>query len=223
MNKIDVIIATRNRYNKLMGVIGSIPGQEDGVPIHINVACDGDIDTYNKIRDHERIKNLIYTSEQMGAVYCRNELSKDCECHVLYATDDIIFKPGAIRFALRKLYECFPDDDGVVGFRQEGNKKFSKSGVGLIGSKFMKRFPDKKIFYPKYFHFAAQEILALAEKYNKFAFCESAVVIHLNPFIKNEYMDKTHIDARIHKDRDHRMSIARQKAGEIWGDSKKDA
>jgi hypothetical protein len=201
-----------------MDTIDSIPGQELSVPVHINIACDGDLVTYNKIRHNKRIYNLIFTSEQRGAVYCRNELSKDCISTVVYATDDIIFSPGAIKEALKMMYDKFPDDDGVVGFCQIGNRKFSKSGVAMIGEKFMKRFPDKKIFYPKYFHFAAQEIKALAEKYGKFAFCETAIVKHLNPFINNQYMDSTHADARIHKEEDHRMSDARKKAGEIWGD-----
>jgi hypothetical protein len=133
MNQIDVIISTRNRYEKLMNTIDSIPGEHLGIPIHINIACDGDLVTYNKIRNNERIYNLIFTPEQKGAVYCRNELSKDCISSVIYATDDIIFSPGAIKEALKMMYDKFPDDDGVVGFCQIGNRKFSKSGVGMIG------------------------------------------------------------------------------------------
>lgn len=220
MDKIDIIISTRNRFDKLMRLLDSIPPHEFGIKIRVRIACDGDHGTFSKITDkkYAKVDKVLYFPMQRGAVYCRNELLKECEDAVVPAPDDIEFQKGSIWEAVNMFIENFAsDNDGVVGFNQIGNNKFCKSGVSLIGRKFLSRYPDKQLFNPGYFHFAAQEILWAAVELGKFMFCKKAIVKHYNPFVDPSQMDQTHKDARIFKEQDHRLSLDRQKEGKIWG------
>jgi hypothetical protein len=77
---------------------------------------------------------------------------------VLYAVDDIEFQDDAIDNAMKEFNDRFKDDDGVIGFTQIGVRDFHPSGVGLVGKKFLDRYPGRKLFNPMYYHFACQEI-----------------------------------------------------------------
>lgn len=220
MYKCDIVISTRGRLEKLKKVLDSIPGNTAGVELQIRLAFDGDEVNFKKVafgrKLHPLLGRISYIDGPRGNVYCRNELIKACEDAVLYSTDDIIFQPGAISKAVWDMRDHFPDDDGVIGFTQTGNKKFHPTGVALVGRKFLARYPHKQLFYPKYFHFACQEIHDAAVKLNKF-FLSKAEVFHMNPFIEKKYMDKTHHEARILKDEDHKLMAERKKKGLIWG------
>lgn len=218
MYRIDIIVSTRGRYAKFMKMVESIPGNTNGVEIWLNVAFDGDMKSWERFAFTKRanVAQCVYVAKQSGNVANRNMLAEKCEDAVLYATDDIIFRPGSISQAIHDFREHFKDDDGVIGFTQVGNNKFSPTGVALLGKTFLCRYPNKHLFYPKYFHFAAQEIHELALHLGKF-YLSAATVDHLNPFVRKEYRDQTHIDARIHKERDHELSFQRKRNRMIWG------
>ena len=220
MKFIDIVIATRNRYMKLARTIESIPDLDF---IGVQVVVDGEMDTVERIqRDWRFWKKhnftLIHHPEHKGATICRNLVIPKRQDGVLYATDDIAFGPNACERALESFNEHFPDDDGVLGLAQTGNRKYHPTGVALIGKKFLDRYPGRKPFYPEYFHFAAQEIHWLAEKLGKFYHEPRASIRHYNPFMDKKHMDQTHEDARIHKVRDKMLRESREFKGLIWGD-----
>lgn len=221
MNHIDVVIPTRNRIKKLERTLATIPGTVRGVPVIIHVVCDGDKETEDYCIDHERDLIVYFLPGHNGAVFCRNAVIRGCTGAVLYAVDDIEFRPGAIGWAWAALNEHFPDGDGVVGFHQEGNK-YHPTGVAMVGQKFLKRYPDKNLFNPEYFHFACQEIYWLADKLGKFHTEKKAVLYHWHPAThKNEPKadaDTTHAEARIHKKQDMNLIKYRETSGEIWGE-----
>jgi len=219
MKHIDIVIATRNRYEKLMRTIRSIP-EKDFITTWITF--DGDLDGFNRIceSDFEKREIIIdFSFEQRGAVKARNDIISKfaCEDGILYATDDMTFEPNAIENAFNAFNSHFPDDDGVVGLVQLGNKKYHPTGVALVGQKFLQRYPNKQLFWPGYYHFACQEIYWLASKLGKFHQESTAVIRHYNPFILKDEMDETHKEARIHKGKDHALMKARQMSGTIWG------
>jgi len=215
MNHVDVIIPTRHRYEKLKKCLASIPKKANGIDIWVIVICDGDHETALKIS----VDGLCITQKQMGSVYCRNLYTSSAEDAVIYAVDDMEFKPNSIAMAIKAMKKYFPDEDGVVGFNQINGKKPSPAGVALVGQKFLQRYPDKKLFYPGYFHFSCQEIKRLADKYNKFHFEEKAQIIHHHPGLEKNGADQTHIEARKYRERDRNLSMMRKQRGEIWGDS----
>jgi len=204
---------------KLEKTLASIPDLDY---IDIIIICDNDYDTYGYIRSLKNQKIfavMALASHQnfIGSVACKNLYTPDVVDGLLYGTDDIIFKENAIQNAFIRFNESFPDNDGVVGFIQEGNS-FHPTGVGLVGQKFLQRYPDKKLFFPGYFHFACQEIYDLCNKIGgKFIQAKDAVVLHKHPCNYKEEMDQTHQDARIKKREDHAMIAKRKAEGLIWG------
>ena len=221
MKHIDIVIATRNRYEKLKKMLKSIP---DKPYIETMIICDGEDDTLDKVLEEAEIMEklnigMLYADKnQKGAVFCRNYAIQYCEDGVLYATDDMTFEPNSIENALNAFSSHFLDDDGVVGFVQIPDN-FHPTGVALVGQKFLQRYPDKRLFWPGYHHFACQEVYWLASKLGKFHQEPTAVIRHYHPAFFKKEMDETHIEARKYREKDHALMRARQMTGTIWGKS----
>jgi len=219
MKHITILIPTRNRIEKLKKTLVSIPKLDY---IDTIVICDNCYDTLEFVRklNNPKIFPAVVVPRYGtfgGSVVCKNTYSSDVQDGLLYATDDVIFRENAIQNAFECFNKNFPDDDGVVGFVQEGNA-FHPTGVGLVGQKFLQRYPDKKLFFPGYFHFACQEIHDLCQKLGgKFIQEKQASVLHKHPCNFREEMDQTHIDARIRKREDHALIKERKAKGLIWG------
>jgi len=219
MEHIDIIIPTRNRLEKLLRCLKTIPQSVNGMPMSITVICDGDPVTAQYLRATLNGVNVICVEKHSGSVYCRNLMAQTAEDALLYATDDIEFKPGAIAEVIRTMNKWFPDGDGVVGFNQINARKFSPTGVALIGQKFLRRYPQRRLFYPGYFHFSCQEIEHLSRKLGKLKLAEKAHIMHYHPAFNKCETDKTHVEARRHKAADKQLSIERFRKGIIWGDN----
>lgn len=224
LKRLEIIIATRNRLKKLQRCIFSIPGgfkisiddnNEYLVGVELKLISDGDFETFYHFKELKY--NIEYIEAHQGAVYCRNQLIRESEYPFIYATDDIEFHSGSIAHAFEAFMLKFPDGDGVVGFAQEGNHKYNPGGVALVGQEFLNRYPGRNLFYPGFFHFACQEIYMAADKLGKFILDDKAIIHHHNPNLEKGEMDQTHLDARIHKIRDHKLIKNRQASGLIWG------
>jgi len=214
---IDIIVATRNRYEKLMGLLNSIPKKVKAYDIHTHVICDGDSKTYNKLLNNSSIYRLDLSGTNIGSVLCRNELLEEITNNVIPAVDDMEFPEGSIEQAITDMENHYPDDDGVLGFKQTGSPNFHPAGMTMIGIKFLNRYPKNHLFCPEYFHFACQEIYWLAMKLNKFI-QSKATIHHLSPFSNKKYFDQTHWDARKKNSEDHALMKDRKAKHLIWGE-----
>jgi|GEM_PF-3525131 len=221
MKKIDLIIPTRNRWDKLQHCLKSIPKQIPGLILNVIVVCDGDKETAYKLltSNDGLVDRIIFVRDHSGSVYCRNLVTQTVEDALLYAVDDIDFLPDSISIAAEKMQKIFPDEDGVVGFKIINSHSQSKTGVALIGQKFLCRYPQKKLFYPGYFHFSCQEIERLAVKLGKLHFETKAGINHYHPGFYKSESDNTHAEARIFRRKDQKMSLGRKAKGLIWGDN----
>lgn len=221
MQHITVVIPTRNRLKKLNRTLDSIP---DTSLIDVWVVCDRDIATYSALRSPDAETTELTYNDNItafnfagpGAVACRNHLAPLVTDGFLYATDDIVFADGAFETMLAEFNSAFPDDDGVLGLRQE--RPHHPAGVGLMGKVFLDRYPERKPFYPNYYHFACQEIGWLAEKVERFRPSTTVLLKHFHPGFMKEEMDHTHVEARERRRDDHELIVDRQKLGLIWGD-----
>lgn len=219
MNHVTLVIPTRNRLGKLRQTLNTVPD----VPwLHVLVICDGDSSTYDALRRqprYPRVRVELLPSHS-GSVAARNAFIPECQDGVLYGVDDIDFLPGSIEAAFGAFNERFPDDDGVVGFCQVGHHNWHKSGVALLGRRFLDRYPGRQPFFPGYWHFAAQEIAWLADKVGRFHQCERAEIRHHHPDLAGDHLkDQTHREARKHGERDRALRRERQREGLIWGSS----
>jgi len=217
---IDIIIPTRNRWEKLQRCLKSIPRQAPRVILSVIVVCDGDIETAQRLMamSDGLVNRVIFVQEHSGSVFCRNLVTQTVEDALIYGVDDIEFMPGSIELAIERLREYYPDGDGVVGFNYVGSSQ-SKTATCLVGQKFLLRYPQRKLFYPDYFHFSCQEIDRLAAKLGKLHFEEKAEVHHYHPAWNRSEMDKTHAEARVHRESDLGLSSKRKAKGLIWGDN----
>ena len=218
MQAIEIVVPTRNRIDKLMRMIESIRPAAGAVPVRVTVVCDGDAATARILPPPgwDGFKVVLSPGHQ-GAVYCRNLATAEAEDAVHYATDDIAFEVGSIEAAARAMAEHFPGDDGVVGFSQTGNGRYSQAGVALVGKTFLARYPGKKLFFPGYFHFACQEVLRAAWQFDAFFFCEDARLVHFHPSFDRAQADRTHREARVNRMKDKSVSFSRDAAGLCWG------
>jgi glycosyltransferase involved in cell wall biosynthesis len=212
---VDLIVPTRNRAAKLERMLRSVPESACGKSIRITIICDADPVT--AARYGARVHRVILIPNRVGSVAARNQITPDAEDAVLMAPDDVIFEAGAIDAAVLAMEEFFPDGDGVVGFVQTNHKSYSATGVCLVGQKFLQRYPGKQLYFPGYFHFACQEIERLASSLGKIHVEPEARLFHAHPSTGHGKMDRTHIEARIHKAADQMLSKARREAGLTWG------
>jgi len=216
MQHITIVIPTRNRVDKLQRTITSIPLLDW---IHTIIVCDGDEASYEYLSrryEGDEYISIRLIKEHVGSVHARNSvIMKDIPDGLLYATDDIVFFRGAIEHAFEMFNETFPDDDGVVGFKQ--TVSHSPTGVALVGSAFLDRYKDRQLFCPNYFHFSCQEVHWHAERLNKFLYDRRAIIEHYHPIYFPNEMDETHNEARVYREQDHRLMATRRKAGLIWG------
>jgi len=221
MKHITIVIPTRGRCESLLRTLDNIPREDY---IDIQIACDGDQNTYDHVLERQKTDPVITRVELLpghnGSVFCRNYLIKDVSDGLLYATDDILFEKGAIQRAFEFFNQEFLDDDGVVGFN-ENLPKYSKTAAGLVGQQFLLRYPDKKLFCPRYFHFACQEIERLVDvvesQKHVFATRDDLRLDHAHPSIDRKYLDQTHKDARKYAKEDRNLSRERRAEGIIWG------
>jgi hypothetical protein len=217
MTYIDLIVATRNRAEKLGRMLDSVPAIAGGKPINIKIIFDGDFKT-GEIYEHDpRIAQIFFTPSRVGSVAARNVVTPMSEDAVLMAVDDIEFAPGSIDAAVAAFEERFQDGDGVVGFNQANLPNFSWAGVVLMGQKFLRRYSGKKIYYPAYHHFACQEIEWLAESLGKMHREPAAKLSHFHPGMKAGKMDETHREARTFRTQDLLLSRERTRHNQIWG------
>lgn len=213
MQYVDLIVPTRGRHAKLAKMLDSVPREAAGKHINVIVAFDAD-----ERLGHGRINQVfVIAGKRIGSVAIRNRVTPLALDAVLMATDDVVFWMGAIEAAIRAMEERFPDGDGVVGFNQVNHKSFSGTGVCLVGQKFLRRYPDKKLYYPGYFHFACQEIERLAASLGKFWLEPEARLFHAHPSTGDGEMDRTHREARVHRAKDMAISKQRREAGLTWG------
>lgn len=221
---IEVIIPTRFRLNKLLACLESIPAACGSERISVTIVCDGDQKTAQAMTKEVMVDKVIYVREHRGSVYCRNLATQTVEDALICAVDDMVFQALAIREAAKVMRDKFPDDDGVVGFYRadRDHTKIEKTtgfyaGVSLVGQKFLQRFPNRRLFYPGYFLFAAQEMTNLAVKLGRIAMAERAPIFHYSPR-KGGQMDRTHMEGRLWSRKDRGLMHQRTQEGQLWGE-----
>lgn len=217
MNTITVIIPTRNRYKKLARCLATIPKHDW---LKVFVYFDGCPPPISKRNGLTRIDEVFHSTLNVGSVAARNFMAQFVEDGLIWMCDDMTFQANVIETARELFNVRYPDDDGVIGFEHDGCD-FHPSGVGLMGKRFLERYPGKQFLYPEYWLFAAQEIYDLAVKVGRFKLSSLCRVYHYHPIHHKEEMDQTHHDGRGEKKQfDKTIRQHRKRLGLIWGDQR---
>jgi len=207
---VDVIISTYDRLEQLKKCIKTIL-QSEHKDVSILVMVDGNKGMLDAVKALP--VTTFFNPQRKEYVISMNILLKHSKIGaVLYGSDDLVFPPKCISNAMAALKKHFPDVDGLVGIRQQNRPHGSKSAFGLVGRKFVNRFPNNQMFCPDYVHYGSDTELAdFARSINRFIFCKEAMVLHL------DLRDKTDKLARTMFEKDGVTRRTRASKGLLWG------
>lgn len=205
---VDILIPTYDRLEPLKKCIKSIvDGDYKGVSIIVIV--DGNKKMLGGLKG-EPIE-ILFNPERMDYVISMNKAMKQTKGDaVIYASDDLIFRPNCISNAVRAMKEHFPDTDGLVALKQD--QKESGVAFGLLGRKFINRFPDGAVFCPDYIHYGSDtELEKMARHLERIYQCREAIVDH------SRLNDNTFNLAQEVKVHDKKIYSRRKKKRFYWG------
>lgn len=207
---IDVIISTYDRLELLKRCIKSIV-ESDYKNISILIIVDGNKKMIDGLKDEP--VEILFNPERMDYIISMNEAMKHTkDGAIIYASDDLIFRHDCISNAVKAMKRYFPDTDGLITLKQshkEGGEAF-----GLLGRKFIDRFPDNAIFCPDYIHYGGDsELGRVAGYFGRLHQCREAIVDH------SRSHDNTFILARKVKAHDTQIYKRRRNKKLLWGKS----
>jgi glycosyltransferase involved in cell wall biosynthesis len=212
--RIDIVIPTYDRAALLRKAIHSL--EQSTYEATAILIIDGN-PNYEKDLVFGKLPMIIHeNAERRDWVASMNSwLKSDGKTRnpdaVFYAADDLEFSPQCIEFAVAAMNERFPNGDGLVGINQQipGGRE---SAFGLMGRRFIERFPDGIVFCPDYVHWWSDfELGEYARSINRFFWCKMAKVRHNRPH------DKTYRLAHEPIHRDHAAHKERERRRLLWG------
>lgn len=216
---INVVIPTLDRFDLIRQTIDSIIRNEYA-DLSITVIVDDNREKY-----FHRIKNwytkhpdcfpffqvnCLLNPKRLGWPKSLNRVFRETNHDFyFYASDDLIFRPNTISKAMADMKRLFPDGDGVIGITQQLGK-FCPAAFGLVGRKWINRFPDRKMMYPRYIHFCSDsELWRYSRSINKFHLSK-AMVHHQRPFDNCKKLAQT----TLHRDR--QIWFPRRDSNRFW-------
>jgi len=211
--KVTVIIpsCSSQRIPLLTGTIDSILAStyKDVYPV---IIADGNEEIYKTIKDkyYMRLLGVFLNVDRKDWVYSINHALKSLKSdYYIYASDDLIFPPDCIENAVNVMQRDYPDGDGVVSIGRKNRCVF-----GLMGNKFINRFPDRQVFCPDYIHYCSDsELLGTVKRLGKLTYPpdRQCQVKHFR------MKDETWRLARRARTRDREIHRERQEKGYQWG------
>lgn len=231
MGKIDIVIPTYNRADKLKKCLDSIIKQTYEnweVLVFVNGT---EFKTFEFLNDIEDLRINYFTNNDNYVVntwnnYFYNFFNARQPDYVALLVDDVELYEDCLYNAIDCFKSTFGEStDGVLGLAQEcpGHPEYTFKWYGqvLIGNSFIQRYKEVnyRVCCPQYTHFYQdEETYLFANELNKFVNCEKAKLKHYHPgFIKTNY-DEAHYNCRGKvKKKDDIMYEKRRKANYIWG------
>jgi len=211
---INVCIPTIDRLALLSQTIKSIINNDYKYLSITVIVDDGRKVYFNRLKmtvgRHPQIK-MMFNEKRLGWPKSMNRIFWETDHdYYLYASDDLNFHPNTITKAMADMKRYFPDGDGVIGLTQENLRHGSPGAFGLVGRKWMNRFPKRKMFNPKYLHFCGDsELLFYSRQIHRF-YLSKAAVFHNRPH------DRCRALAHLSITRDRKIWFPRRRARRVW-------
>ena len=143
---------------------------------------------------------------------------------VFVMADHLVLANDCLATAVVKLFEAFPDGDGMVGLNIENTNR-RKDDVSEfcfygLGTPFLERFKTQgyQALCPDYYHFFAETELGLyAKNQRRFVYAEGAKVKSFHPNHGEVPKDGTHKESRKYHAQEARIWDRRRSQGWLWG------
>ncbi len=213
---VNIIIPTYKRFESLKRTMLSIKNSDYG-KIFTYIVADGFDDRNDHFKDSQT--TVIYNSERKDWPYSMNKVLRQIDGDLfLYGADDIQFYPDCISKLVETMKNIYPSGDGIIGLKQR--QKRSGGAFGLMGKKFVDRFPERAVFCPDYIHFGSdKELRNFALKKGLFHYRTDALVSHDRSFRSAAVSDETFNLGREARARDLATFKMRQRKGFLWGEN----
>lgn len=178
--------------------------------VHPIIVADGSLYIYAFASKHLRNVTVLLNNERIGWIRSINRVLREFYSqYYIYASDDLEFPHDCIENAMKTMLRKFPDGDGLITI---GKK--TRCCFGLIGHKFVERFPGHQVFCPDYRHYRSDtELFYAANQLERFAYPKKrdSQVLH------HREKDETWRLARKVREEDFAVSNERKKRGYLWG------
>ena len=214
-NHVNVCIPTFDRFDLIRQTVKSILGGIYRL-ISITIIVDGGRKAYfDRLWRYYNIKpfinvKLMFNAKRFGWPRSTNRIFQETDHDFyFYASDDLIFQPDTITKMMADMNRLFPDGDGIIGVTQQLGK-FCPAAFGLVGRKWVNRFPNRQMMYPKYIHFCSDSELWRYSRGIKRFHLSKAAVHHNRPFDNCKKLAQTTLT------RDRRIWFPRRDAGKFW-------
>jgi len=227
------VIPTFGRQEKLLKCLGSINQAIDYAPYYIYVyVYYSDKNEYNRDSDGYSIYNWILPrlldKPYKASEFWNDHLQQTNADIFIYLNDDIVLEISTLERIVNIMNTHYQDLDGIVAIVQENipEDQVCKTAFGAIGSKFINRFKNKRVFCEDYDRFFLdKELEEYATKNNKLFYStnkeEAPLLIHHHPAFSSYSMDSTHYDVRKYLAKDKNTYNKRKSKNLLWGESYK--
>ncbi len=207
---IDVVISTYDRLESLKNCVKSIT-DGDYKDISIFIIVDGNKKMINGLKNEP--VEILFNSERMDYIISMNKALKHTKGDAaIYGSDELTFRSNCISNVVKAMKEHFPDTDGLIALKQVN--KEGGAAFGLLGRKFINRFPDSTVFCPEFIHYGGDtELKRFARSIGRFYQCNQAIVDH------PRLHDNTFRLARKVKIHDKQIYKKRKNKKLLWGNS----
>ena len=209
--KITIMIPTCSdeRIPLLLQTVESIQAG-DYKDVHPVIVADGNTHIYEVAKEKLHNVTVVLNIKRRDWIYsCNRVLSEFDSDYYVYASDDLIFPTNCLKTAIETMEHRFPDGDGIVDIGRKERGTF-----GLMGNKFVDRFPGREAFCPDYVHYSSDaEICQAAKKLGKYTYPKDRET-QVQHFRMN---DETRILARSVRTSDHSIRKQREQKGYLWG------
>jgi len=166
-----------------------------GHDVELVIALDADEETMpaiDRLSLHDQLEIVVdYREEHRGCSQAWNDaLALSDGDPVILAADDLIFQPGWLDAALRRLDE-FEDGWGFVGFN-DGHWGAELSTHYMVSRRLITEEFGGVIAWPHYHHsFNDREANERAKRAGRYAWCEDARVLHRHWIFGDRIQDET--------------------------------
>ena len=221
MYKIDIVIPSLNRIDKLTNTINSVFLSAKDIPINLYLyfSVQSELDHFKEqFKDISEVQCIMfpdYSAPRLWNFHIKG-MSADL---LVYLNDDTLLYDSTLELVIKKFKNEIPDLDGILGLAQANlpEDQACPGAFGVIGKKFMERFPDKRVFNEDYERFYIdKELFLFANEIRRFHFDRDIKIEHLHPLFGGT-KDSTHDNVRKHLPVDKKTWQIRQANNFLWG------
>jgi len=214
MEKVSVLIPTRQRYKKLAKCLTKLFENTVYTNFDVIVITDRDdpksVEVVKKlpfIKD-ENVKILVKEKREMYVGKINKGYHKTDSPLIVFLADDVEVSRNWLTEAVSTFNESFPDGMGLVSFRDEFGDHLAAHG--LISREYVNRYLNDNIFFPGYIHYWCDcELTTRSKRWGKYAHSEKAKITHNRPGKVGE-RDKIGQEGLTTKDSGRKLFIMRQ-------------